>query len=129
MIVHHVGIIVRDIDKSILILNKLGYICTGQIVIDSIQKNKIIFLNSEDKRLTIELIMPIDNTSTVNNFHEGYHHICFDVSENHDFLNQFKLLKIGKIFSKPIIAPAIHNREVVFALLYNGMYVEFIISK
>lgn len=129
MIVHHTGIITRDIAKSIGIYEKLGYSHTGQTVTDTVQNNTVIFLTSLDKTQTIELIKPLDKTSTVHNFRDGYHHICYDVSDNPDFLSRFKAMKIGRIFTQPMIAPAIDNREIVFALLNNGTFIEFIIGR
>lgn len=127
--VHHIGIIVRDMEKSIDIYKKLGYSCDGQMVIDVIQNNQIVFMESLDEIQKIELISPLDKKSSVYNFRDGYHHICYDVSRYPDFLERFKEMKIGKIFTAPMAAPAINGSKVVFALLYNKIFVEFIIRK
>ena len=96
---------------------------------DIVQNNRVIFLTSADKSQTIELIEPIDENSTVHNFRDGYHHICYDVSSIPDFISRFKSMKIGKIFTQQMIAPAIDSHEIVFALLHNGTFVEFIIGR
>ena len=62
------------------------------------------------------------------NFKDGYHHICYEVEESDTFTEEFKALKIGKIFTPKIKAPAINNRFVLFACLTNGMFVEFLLS-
>ena len=50
--------------------------------------------------------------------------ICFQFIR--DALTDFKQLKIGKIFMRPIQALAIDDREIVFACLTNGLFVEFL---
>ena len=127
MKVHHVGILVKNIEKSINIYEKLGYIRATDIVIDRIQINRIVFIESLDMTQWIELIEPIDTESSVYNFKKGYHHICYDVSDMPDFFSYFKSLQIGKLFTKLIQAPAIDNRCVVFGCLNNGMFVEFLL--
>ena len=126
MTVHHTGIIVKDIQKNLAIYNKLGYVQISDIIIDAVQHNRIVFLTSINQLYTIELIEPLDKTSSVYNLKEGYHHICYEVDNRNQFINDFKKLKIGKIFTKPQIAPAIEDREIVFACLQNGTFVEFL---
>lgn len=128
MNIHHTGIIVDDVEKNIDIYKQLGYIQVSEIIIDEIQYIKIVFLKSEDSTQTIELIESLGNGSSINNFKLGYHHICYDVSDIKDFISYFKTLKIGKIFTKPINAPAMGNKQIVFAYFFNGTFVEFIIS-
>ena len=84
----------------------------------------MVFLQSQNHK--IELIEPLNEKSSIYHFKEGYHHICYEVDDREAFLYDFKQLKIGKIFTKPIQAPAIDNREIVFACLTNGTFVEFL---
>lgn len=127
MKIHHIGIIVNDIEKSICLYEKLGYIRTSDIIQDSIQNIEVAFIKSKDNTQVIELIRAINKLSTIYNFKEGYHHICYEVASNERFMEEFKCLRIGKIFTKPIMAPAINNRQVVFGCLSNGLFVEFIL--
>lgn len=73
------------------------------------------------------LLEPINELSSIYNFRDGYHHICYEAEQGEDIVQLFKTMKIGKIFTKPIIAPALSGREVVFACLQNGTFVEFIV--
>lgn len=58
---HHIGIIVKSIEKDIDIYEKLGYRRESKIYVDEIQKNKVVFLNREGNDLLLELIEPIDS--------------------------------------------------------------------
>lgn len=128
MKIHHIGIIVRDISKNIEIYKSLNYSQITKILYDEHQNIKVCFIESEDKTQVIELIEAIDESSSIYNFKEGYHHICYEVS-GEKFIDEFRKLKIGKIFTSPILAPALKNSKVVFACLINGTFVEFILSK
>ena len=124
---HHTGIVVASIENSINIYLKLGYTQVGRIVTDIIQNNRIVFLIS-DNLPNIELIEAINEASTVYKSKLGYHHICYE-SEclDEDIVKNFNALRVGKIFTKPLLAPALDNREVVFACLQNGTFIELII--
>lgn len=125
MTVHHTGIIVKDLEKNIILYTKLGYSQITDIVDDNIQHNRIIFM--QNGYHSLELIEAKDERSTIYNCKEGYHHVCYEGIENEIQLTEFNRLKIGKIFTKPIKAPAINNRNIVFACLTNGTFVEFLI--
>lgn len=125
MKINHYGIIVSDLHKTILDYLKLGYSFNNQIFIDVIQNNKVAFLSLRDH--VVELIEPLNELSSVRNFKEGYHHICYEGELGEDVIQRFKEMKIGKIFTKPIVAPALENRKVVFACLTNGTFIELII--
>ena len=127
MKVHHTGIIVKDLEKNMTLYTKLGYDQISNIIVDNIQQNKLVFLQNQNQ--TIELIEPLNEKSSIYHFKEGYHHICYEIDSPNTFLHDFKQLKIGKIFTKPIPAPAIDNRKVMFACLKNGMFVEFLIGE
>ena len=126
MKIHHIGIIVNDIIKNIEIYSKLGYTQKGNVITDNIQHNRIVFMSSPFSPM-LELIEPINISSSIYNFKIGYHHICYEMENNEKILTTFNKLRIGKIFTKPTQAPAIDNRDIVFACLTNGVFVEFIL--
>lgn len=129
MKIHHIGIIVKSIVKSKNIYEKLGYEPITNIVFDAVQNNKVLFMKNSDYLQTIELLEPIDETSSIYNFKQGYHHICYEIESDGNFMEEFRKMKIGKIFTQSISAPAIDNREVMFACLNNGMFIEFLIGE
>ena len=124
MKVHHTGIIVKDLEKNVILYIKLGYDQVSDIVVDNVQQNRVVFLQNHNHK--IELIEHLNDKSRIYHFKEGYHHICYEVDDREAFLYDFKQLKIGKIFTKPMLAPAIGNREIVFACLTNGTFVEIL---
>lgn len=126
--IHHIGLIVKSIDKSINIYRKLNYIQISEIIYDKIQNIKVCFVQSEDRTQVLELIESLDETSSIYHFKDGYHHICYEVN-NQNFLDNFKNLNIGKIFTKPMRATAIKNKQVVFGCLNNGIFVEFLLNE
>lgn len=126
--IHHLGIKVRNIEKNIDLYEKMGYVKKSEIVIDEIQNNRIVFLRSGDGSQVLELIEPINDSSSIRNFANGFHHICYEVEGTY-FFEEFKALKIGKIFAKFASLPAIANRWAAFGCLNNGMYVEFLIKE
>ena len=124
MKVHHMGIIVKDLEKNVVLYTKFGFDVVSNIVVDNVQQNRVVFLQNQN--LKVELIEPLNEKSSIYHFKEGYHHICYETENKDAFFENFKQLKIGKIFTKPIHAPAIDNRKIVFACLTNGTFVEFL---
>lgn len=126
MKVHHIGVITKNLKRSIQIYCCLGYVIRDKIFEDKRQWNCVVLMTANFSPY-IELIEPINEMSSIYNFDEGYHHICYEAEPGEDIIQKFKAMKVGKIFTKPIIAPALDNREVVFAYLQNGTFVEFIL--
>lgn len=122
----HIGIIVNDIEGSIKLYNKMGYELQEKIIFDRIQNNKVAIMKSKVLP-NIELIEPVSESSSVANFKKGYHHICYEAEQGENVIQKFKDMKIGKIFTPPIVAPALNNRRVVFACLQNGTFIEFLL--
>ena len=128
MRIHHIGIIVSDLNKSVSIYTRLGFVLFDCIKEDVIQNNRVAIMKAKFSPF-VELIEPVGKSSSVFNFKDGYHHICYEVDLDDDITKEFKKMKIGKIFTPPIIAPALNNRKVVFACLRSGEFVEFILPE
>ena len=126
MLINHIGIIVTDLHRSVHIYSKLGYVLHNDIKQDNIQDNRIAIMKSQFSP-NIELIEAVNESSSIYNAKKGYHHICYEAEPGEDIIQKFKNLKIGKIFTPPIVAPALNNRKVVFACLRNGTLIEFIL--
>lgn len=126
MKLNHMGIVVKDIQKSLVIYQNIGYNLISSIIIDNIQNNKLIFLENILTREKIELIEPVNERSTVFNFKGGYHHLCYEVRNIDEFILDFRKNKLGIIFTSKITAPAFDNKNVIFAYLKNNTIVEFL---
>lgn len=125
---HHIGIVVKKLEESQEIFEKLGYRVCSKVTIDEYQYNRILFLENEKSLQKVELIEALNEQSTVKNVKLGIHHICYEVGEVESFHEIFKEMNIGKIFTRNITAPALDNRYVVFACLKNGLFVEFVME-
>lgn len=126
MNIHHIGIIVKDIEKEILLFEKLGYEKSSDLIVDDIQNNKIVFMKPRNNDQTIELLEPLNENSSIKNWKKGLHHICYEIDDFDNYINKFRSLNIGKVFTGKIDAPALNNRKVAFACLTNGNIVEFL---
>ena len=92
MKLHHIGIVVKDIQKS---LGELGkYFKFEETIIPTLvksQKVNVCFLKSSD--VYIELIEPIEDDSPVKSMAEsggGFHHLCFEVENIFDEIERMK---------------------------------------
>ena len=116
MKLHHIGIIVKDIQKS---LGELGkYFEFKETTIPTLvksQKVNVCFLKSSD--VYIELIEPIDDDSPVKSMAEsggGFHHLCFEVD------NIFEEIKKAENNGARIIVEPVEGfegRRIAFILL------------
>ena len=111
---HHIGIIVKSIEKDIDIYEKLGYRRESKIYVDEIQKNKVVFLYREGNDLLLELIEPIDRTSTVYTAQLGYHHICYEVNSDNEVNDMYKVK--GKELLFCVKSEQLHLRTGVYHL-------------
>ena len=116
MKLHHIGIIVKDIQKS---LGELGkYFEFQETIIPTLvksQKVNVCFLKSSD--VYIELIEPIDDDSPVKSMAEsggGFHHLCFEVD---DIFEEIK--KAENNGARIIVEPVkgFEDRLIAFILL------------
>ena len=116
MKLHHIGIVVKDIQKS---LGELGkYFEFEETIIPTLvksQKVNVCFLKSSD--VYIELIEPIEDDSPVKSMAEsggGFHHLCFEVD---DIFEEIK--KAEKNGARIIVQPTrgFENRLIAFVML------------
>ena len=116
MKLHHIGIVVKDIQKS---LGELGkHFEFEETIIPTLvksQKVNVCFLKSSD--VYIELIEPIEDDSPVKSMAEsggGFHHLCFEVD---DIFEEIK--KAEKNGARIIVEPVkgFEDRLIAFILL------------
>lgn len=128
MIIDHICFAVKDIKEGITYWeNVFGYRQMTRIVINSLQKVKVIFMIKENS-LAVKLIEPLeDNQSLVNfvNRGGGFHHICFkcsDINKKIDELTGKGLITLVK----PQPGEAFNNSNIAFLLARHGINIELI---
>ena len=115
MKVHHIGYLVKKIEKAAAAFEGLGYVREGAVTHDEIRKVDILFLEKDGYR--VELVSPYSAESVVAGLIKTYknapYHICYTAE---DFEADIEgLEKSGYIrIDEPTQAPAIEGRRVVF---------------
>tara|TARA_Y100000310_G_C20548964_1_gene747068 strand:- start:365 stop:763 length:399 start_codon:yes stop_codon:yes gene_type:complete len=116
MKLHHVGIIVKNIQESLGELTKyLDFEETSIPIEVESQRVNVCFLKTSD--VYIELIEPIEDDSPVKKFSElggGFHHLCFEVKNIVEEIEKMK-----KNGARVIVEPTkgFEGRLIAFVLL------------
>lgn len=115
MTVHHVGYLVRNIEKARKTFEALGYACEGGVTHDESRKIDILFMLNGDTR--IELVTPYEDGSAVGDLKKRIgsapYHICYeteDLDRETETLTQNGYL----LTAAPAPAPAIGGKRVAF---------------
>lgn len=92
MKLHHIGIVVKNIQKSLGELNQyLNFESTTVPSLVGSQKVNICFLKTNN--VFLELIEPAQENSPISDFVKkkgGFHHLCFEVDDIHVELERIK---------------------------------------
>lgn len=127
MRIHHIGYLVKNIEKAINVFNIIGYIIEKETVYDDVRKIKICFMTKDNYR--IELISPSTNDSVVSNLIKKYnntpYHICYESDYFEEDLENLCNKGFVKI-DNPCKAIAIDNKRVVFLMSSTIGIVEII---
>lgn len=113
--IHHIGYLVKKMDKAIVSFTGLGYQITQPTLYDDIRKVDICFLEKDGYR--IELVSPVSEDSVVAGLMKKYknspYHICY---ETEDYEKTYEELTANGFIAIDTLtpAPALQNREVVF---------------
>lgn len=128
MIIDHISFAVKNLEDGINYWNQtFEYRQATEIVTNSLQKVKVVFLTKKNS-ITVKLIEPVeDNLSLINfvNRGGGFHHICFrcdDVFAAMADLNKGGLLTLVA----PQPGEAFNNHNIAFMLAKYGMNIELI---
>lgn len=115
MKIHHIGYLVKKIEKAAAAFEALGYVQKGTVTHDEIRKVDILFLEKDGYR--IELISPYAPDSVVAGLAKTYknapYHICYEAER---FQADMEKLESGGYvrIDEPTVAPAIGGRRVTF---------------
>ena len=116
MKLHHIGIVVKNIQESLGDLGKyLEFEETTIPILVESQKVNVCFLKTSE--VYIELIEPIENDSPVKRIADsggGFHHLCFEVEDI--FVELEKMKKNGaRVIVQPV--KGFEGRLIAFVLL------------
>lgn len=123
MNIHHIGYLVKKIDRAITCFQDLGYTLIQDIIIDDYRQAKICFLEKDG--YTVELVSPITKDSVVSGLLKKLgntaYHICYEVGNLVDSIQE--LQNNGFVIcAEAHEAVAIQNRKVCFMIHpYSGM--------
>lgn len=115
---HHIGYLVKNIEKSKKIFESMGFTISGNIVIDEIRESKICFMDGNGT--IVELIEP-DKDSELHALLKTYgnrpYHLCYKVGNMGDAIIQMKNNGF-LMFKDSQNAPAISETAKVVFLMH-----------
>lgn len=129
MIVDHICFAVKNIEQAIENwTTAFDYRQMTEIVINSRQKVKVVFLEKRNSIL-IKLIEPLSDNESVINFVRtggGFHHLCFKTEDGLD--HTISELKTRGLISlvPPQPGEAFENEDIAFMLTRFGVNIELI---
>ena len=116
MKLHHIGIVVKNIQKSLGELNQyLNFESTTVPSLVGSQKVNICFLKTNN--VFLELIEPAQENSPISDFVKkkgGFHHLCFEVDDIHIELERMKKNGARVIVD---VVKGFENRLTAFVML------------
>ena len=130
MKLHHIGIAVKDIKKSINHHEKvLGYKLSSEIIYDPIQKCNVAMLSHpEDDKIGIELVEPVgDDAPVVNHLKKNIHlyQLAYEVENIEEALVNAR--KNGSIIiSKPEPSVLFNQKKIAFIFTPDRYIIEFV---
>lgn len=127
MRVHHIGYLVKKMDKAIPQFESLGFVSEGDIVYDKIRDIDIMFMVNGEYR--IELVSPKSEKSVtwdlLKKTGASPYHLCYYSSNMEDDLNSLR--ESGYIpTGEPLPAPAFDNKRVVFLYSRHAGMIELV---
>lgn len=127
MKVHHIGYLVKNLNKAEKAFIKLGYQSESSYVYDEKRKVNIAFLTKDNYR--VELIESTASDSIVANlygrFKNAPYHMCYSsdcFEEDIESLREAGFVEIDE----PAPAPALNNKRVVFFMNASAGIIELL---
>ncbi len=128
MVIDHIGIAVKSIEKGIEHWERaFGYTQATEVVVNTSQKVKVAFMEKANS-LQIKLISPSGEDSPLNKFlatGEGVHHLCFKCDDLDDQLVELKAKGL-RIIAPPQPGEAFDNENIAFVFGKMGLNIEVI---
>ena len=128
MVIDHICFAVKNLNEGIAYWEKVfDYSQMTGIVINSLQKVKVVFLEKEGS-LVVKLIEPLEDNKSLVNFVSrggGFHHLCFKCENIDDGVKDLKDKGLITLVP-PQPGEAFNNHEIAFLLAKYGINVELI---
>lgn len=126
--IHHIGYLVKNIDKAIEKFKQLGFKCVSETTCDEIRYIHICFMEKDG--YVIELVSPYDSNSVVSKLMKQYknspYHICYLTDK---FEETCIALQTGGgyvMVNNPLPAPALEGKRVVFLISHISGMIELL---
>ena len=128
MVIDHISFAVKNLEEGISYWNRVfGYRQLTNMVVNSLQKVKVVFLGKENS-IAVKLIEPVEGNLSLQNFVSrggGFHHICFKCSDINEKLNELSDKGL-LVLVPPQPGEAFNNHEIAFLLARYGLNIELI---
>ena len=129
MKVNHIGIVVKNLEKSIKYYEEYFSLrLINPISVDPIQKVRVAFLKQSGQQFNFELLEPTSDDSPIMNVLKkggGLNHICYEVENISKAI--YDLQKKGsKLISGPDPAVAFEGRFVAFLFTKGNEVIEIV---
>lgn len=128
MIIDHIGIVVKSIEKGLDLWTKVfAYKQMTEVVVNTRQKVKVVFLKKKDS-IDIKLIEPTDISSSVYAMAHrggGLHHLCFKCNDLESELGNLREHGL-RVLTLPEPGEAFQNEKIAFVFAGQGLNIELI---
>jgi methylmalonyl-CoA/ethylmalonyl-CoA epimerase len=125
---HHVGLVVREIEKSMSDhQQRYGFAPLSPIVDDHVQQARVVLLDSGSNSL-IELVEPFGSTSPLHKVltrRAPLHHLCFEVASLDDSISHLRNEGLASI-SQPAPAPLFDGRRIAWLCDESSALIELL---
>lgn len=129
MQLHHIGVLVKDIDKAAFnYVSKFGYELKSPVIHDPVQTAFVQFLKLEGDSTYVELISPDGSESKLVAALKkggGLNHLCYQ-TDNIEASYQALALQSLFILQKPVGAVAFPNRQIAWMMGRDGIPIELV---
>lgn len=132
MRLHHMGYVVRDIERAMQgFLHSLQAQWDNRIFDDPLQKVRVAFLTTRPEDAQIELVQPAGEESPVYRFLQekggGLHHACYTVPDLEAQITEMR--SRGALLAKrPKPAVAFDGRRIAWIITAEGFLIELLES-
>lgn len=127
MKVHHIGYLVRNIEKSMRAFEAIGYTVKKETVFDQERKSEICFM--EMGGYCVELIAPAKDSTLfplLKQYSNAPYHMCYKCTDLQQAISKLQKEKF-LLFLEPAHAPAIgENAKVAFLLNAHAGMIELL---